>query len=74
MKTSFYLERDHIELYKLLKVEGFASTGGEAKAMIAAGEVMVNNQIELRKRNKLHVGDEVKFENNMVTIIGVEEE
>ncbi len=57
----FPLSNEFIELFKLLKAEGIASTGGEAKLMIASGAVLVNGNVELRKRNKLRKGDVVSF-------------
>ncbi|MBX2869589.1 MAG: RNA-binding S4 domain-containing protein [Acidiferrobacterales bacterium] len=70
MRVEFVLEGEHIELYKLLKVEGIAATGGEAKGMIANGIVTVNDEVELRKRNKIRVGDVIKTEDTVINIIG----
>ena len=67
--SEFSLKTPYIELYKLLKVEGIASTGGEAKAMIASGAVKVNDQVEQRKRNKLLPGDIVAVEDSIITIV-----
>lgn len=53
--------REPVELYKLLKFEGLASSGGEAKVLIAAGQVVVNGEIELRKRKKMVTGDIMEF-------------
>ncbi len=50
-----------VELYKILKLEGLASSGGEAKAAIAAGKVRVNGEVETRKRRKIVAGDTVAF-------------
>ena len=49
-----------IELDKLLKRESVTATGGEARLLVAAGEVRVNGETELRKRRKLHPGDVVE--------------
>lgn len=46
-----------VELYKILKFENIASSGGEAKFMIANGDVKVNQCIETRKRKKIYPGD-----------------
>ena len=51
------IRREPVELYKLLKFEGMASSGGEAKMMIAAGLVTVNGEIETQKRKKIVAGD-----------------
>lgn len=53
--------REPVELYKLLKFEGLASSGGEAKILIAEGLVVVNGEIETRKRKKIVAGDIVEF-------------
>ena len=55
------LTREPIELYKLLKFEGLASSGGEAKALIADGQVKVNGTVELQKRKKIRSGDVIEF-------------
>ncbi len=50
---------DFFELYKLLKSENIAQSGGQAKLMIEQGDVKVNGKVELRKRCKLVRGDKV---------------
>ena len=50
-----------VELYKILKFEGMASSGAEAKNVIAAGLVTVNGEVELRKRKKIVSGDVIEF-------------
>ena len=65
---NFALKGDYIELYKLLKFESLASSGGEAKQFIATGAVQVNGEVELRKRRKLVVGDKVKFMQASITV------
>ena len=59
---------EFIQLYKILKVEGLASSGGEAKAVIAAGQVLVNGAIETQKRKKIVAGDIIEFENKKIHI------
>lgn len=51
------ITREPIELYKLLKFEGLTMSGGEAKALIAEGKVLLNGVIETQKRKKLVSGD-----------------
>lgn len=53
------LENPPVELYKILKFENLAASGGEAKHMIADGLVRVNGSVETRKRKKIHPGDEI---------------
>lgn len=50
-----------VELYKILKFEGIVSSGGEAKSAIAAGQVLVNGEVETRKRKKIVSGDVIEF-------------
>jgi ribosome-associated protein len=51
-----------INLTQALKLAGCVQSGGEAKAVISAGAVRVNGEVELRKRRKLNVGDIVLLE------------
>jgi len=53
--------REPVELYKLLKFEGLASSGGEAKTLIGEGLVAVNGEVETRKRRKILAGDIVEL-------------
>lgn len=48
-----------VELYKILKFENVASSGGEAKHMVADGLVEVNGKVETRKRKKIYPGDRI---------------
>jgi len=58
------LRAQPVELYKLLKFEGLAASGGEAKALIADGQVKLNGEVETRKRKKIVAGDVVEFESD----------
>lgn len=58
-----------VELYKILKFENFASSGGEAKYMIADGFVKVNGIIETRKRKKIYPGDTIEIGDFFVEIV-----
>jgi len=55
------LQRQPVELYKILKFEGLASSGGEAKALIAEGLVRVNDELETRKGRKMLAGDVISL-------------
>jgi ribosome-associated protein len=46
-----------IRLGQLLKVAGVVDSGGEAKALIADGQVSVNGEVETRRGRQLHAGD-----------------
>jgi len=56
------LNREPVELFKLLKFEGLAESGGQAKAMIADGLVKLNGVVEIRKRKKVVSGDTIEFD------------
>ncbi|WP_133137625.1 RNA-binding S4 domain-containing protein [Legionella rowbothamii] len=56
-----FINKDHVELFKILKFEGIASSGAEAKEMIAAGTVLVNGVIEKQKRKKMVAGDTIEL-------------
>ena len=58
-----------VELYKLLKFEGMVASGGEAKAVIADGQVSVNGKTETRKRKKVVAGDSVEFMGETIRIL-----
>jgi ribosome-associated protein len=53
------LRGEHIALDALLKATGLAASGGEAKALIVAGQVSVNGQAETRRGRKVRAGDGV---------------
>lgn len=55
----FELRGEYITLDRLLKATGLADSGGEAKAMVAAGKVQVDGQQELRKTCKVRAGQVV---------------
>ena len=62
------ISKEPIELYKLLKFEGMVGSGGEAKHVIAEGLVLVNGEVETRKRKKIVSGDIVEFGNEKICI------
>jgi ribosome-associated protein len=51
-----------IRLDQFLKLVGSARTGGAAKALIQAGAVRVNRDVETRRARKLRAGDVVECE------------
>ena len=53
----FKISGDYIELIALLKATGIAETGGHAKHIVEAGEIIRNGEVEFRKRAKLIPGD-----------------
>lgn len=63
------LRGDYIELDKLLKATGLANSGGQARALISAGEVRVDGQVELRKTAKMRAGQVVEFGGQRVRVV-----
>jgi ribosome-associated protein len=51
---------DMIRLGQLLKLAGLADGGGDAKALLAQGDVTVNGEAEDRRGRQLHPGDVVR--------------
>ena len=62
------ITREPVALYKILKFEGMVASGGEAKSVIAEGMVLVNGEIETRKRKKIVSGDIIEFNNEAMQI------
>ncbi len=59
---------DTIRLGQLLKLAGLAEHGGEAKAMLAAGEVRVNGEPETRRGRQLHPGDRIEVAGTILRV------
>ena len=57
-----------IELYKILKFENMVNSGGEAKYVISQGQVVVNGEVETRKRKKIFSGDIIEFKEEKLRI------
>lgn len=55
------ITKEPVELYKILKFEGMVSSGAEAKIAVAGGLVLVNGEVETRKRKKIVSGDIIEF-------------
>ena len=64
------LSTSPVELYKILKFENLAASGGEAKYLIADGFVLVNGEVETRKRRKIYPGDRVEMDGICLTMEG----
>ncbi|MFV0267561.1 MAG: RNA-binding S4 domain-containing protein [Draconibacterium sp.] len=69
MVSEFILDKDYIELNKLLKLLHIAQTGGHANIMIGEGEVFLNGEQESRKRAKLRKGDVVETGGRQIKIV-----
>lgn len=60
--------RPNVALYNILKLEGWCDSGAAAKHVVEEGRVLVDGQVELRKRCKIVVDQTVEFEGNRVTV------
>ena len=60
MQQDIAIRGDTIRLGQLLKLAGVVDAGGDAKALLAAGSVLVNGEPETRRGRQLHPGDEVR--------------
>ena len=67
--TQAFINKEPVELFKLLKFEGLVASGGEAKAVIAEGLVIVNGGVETRKRKKILAGDVVEFNGEQLRVV-----
>ena len=62
------ITEEPIELYKILKFENMVNSGGEAKYVISQGQVVVNGEVETRKRKKIFSGDIIQFKDEKLRI------
>lgn len=62
------ITKEPIELYKILKFENMVASGGEAKLVIGEGRVLVNGNVETRKRKKIYSGDTVEFGDETICV------
>ena len=65
----FALRGEFITLDSLLKATGLADSGGNAKAMVAAGLVQVDGRDELRKTCKVRAGQVVSARNARIRVV-----
>jgi ribosome-associated protein len=68
------INKEPVELYKILKFEGLVTTGGEAKLLIGDGQVSVNGEVETRKRRKIVDGDTIEFGGEKIQVRLAEEQ
>lgn len=66
---TFVLRGDYIALCDLLKTEGLAESGGQAKMFIADGIVTVDGQQELRKTAKIRAGQIVESMGQKIQVV-----
>ncbi len=69
-QITFQLKGEYIALCDLLKTEGIAESGGQGKAMVAEGIVMVDGEVELRKTAKIRAGQVVECMGHAIKVVG----
>jgi ribosome-associated protein len=65
----FQLKGEQIRLCDLLKLAGVATSGGEGKHLVAAGEVTVDGKPESRKTAKIRVGQYVECRGVKIQVV-----
>ncbi|WP_257670307.1 RNA-binding S4 domain-containing protein [Parapedobacter tibetensis] len=68
--TTYKITGEYIQLIQLLKVLNWVEHGGEAQAVVSAGLVKHNNNVDYRKRLKVKPGDVVEYKDMQVQLIG----
>jgi len=63
------LKSEPVELHKILKFEGLVPSGGVAKMAIDSGDVLVNGEVETRKRKKIVAGDVIEFNGDSIRMV-----
>ncbi len=70
--TEIKLKGEYIKLDQALKASNLVGSGGEAKILIAEGNVYVNGEVETRRGKKLRDGDKVTLFGEEVTVVSDE--
>jgi ribosome-associated protein len=65
----FELKEEYIKLFHLLKCTELCPSGGAAKFAVSQNLVKVDGQIETRKAAKIHKGQKIEFEGQIVSVI-----
>jgi len=69
-KIDFKLTGEFVPLCDLLKLTGVADSGGQGKALVAAGEVRVDGRPEDRKTAKIRAGQRVECHGVTIVVTG----
>ena len=62
------IREDTIRLGQLLKLAGFAESGGHARELVQDGAARVNGEVETRRGRQLHRGDLVTVDGESVRV------
>ncbi len=61
-------DNEFVELKNLLKLMDLCTSGGEAMTVISEGLVIVDGNVELRKRCKIRAGQVVEFAGQRIAV------
>lgn len=59
---------ENIALCDLLKLTSLANSGGQAKMLIADGQVLRNGVVETRKTAKIRAGEKIEFNQYVISV------
>ncbi len=68
----FEIDGEYIELNKLLKASAIVESGGVAGLLIKEGEILVDGEVETRKKCKIRPGQIVSFDGEEILVVGDE--
>ncbi|PRQ10377.1 RNA-binding protein [Corynebacterium sp. 13CS0277] len=74
MEFDVAIRDDTIKLGQFLKLANLVDTGGEAKELLASGQVTVNGDVDTRRGRSLHTGDVVGVADTRVTVTAAEDD
>ena len=63
-----HIHTEFIRLDALLKLSALVLTGGQAKALIQEGAVLVNGEVCTMRGKKIRAGDTVELDGETVTV------
>jgi len=66
------ISTDTIRLGQFLKLSNLVDSGSDAKFLLAEGEVMVNDEVEIRRGRQLRAGDIVEYDGIAVRVVAAD--
>ena len=63
------ISTDTIRLGQFLKLSNLVDSGSDAKFLLVEGEVMVNDEVEIRRGRQLRAGDIVEYDGIAVRVV-----
>jgi len=63
------ISTETIRLGQLLKLANLVDSGSDAKTLLMGGEVMVNDEVEMRRGRQLRNGDVISLDDVAVRVV-----